>query len=141
MNAQSNSIERYFVKSGIPYRIVGGLRFYERKEIKDVIAYLSVVNNPSDAVRLSRIVNEPKRGIGAATIDKAKEVAAVLGKSVFEILETASEYADLSSRASKLKVFTDMIRELQEAAEEKPLDELFDFVLEMCIRDRDKICH
>ena len=71
MNTQSNALEKNFVKSGIPYRIIGGLRFYERREIRDMIAYLSVVNNPSDDVRLRRIINVPKRAIGEKTVSQA----------------------------------------------------------------------
>lgn len=76
MNSQSNTLEKVFVKSGVPYRIIGGLRFYERKEIKDLIAYLSVINNPSDEIRLRRIINQPKRSIGDKTISQAAEIAA-----------------------------------------------------------------
>ena len=68
MNSQSNILEKVFVKSGIPYRIIGGHRFYERREIRDMIAYLSVINNPSDEIRLRRIVNQPKRSIGDKTM-------------------------------------------------------------------------
>lgn len=76
MNAQSGEVEKALVKAGIPYKIVGGLRFYDRKEIKDLIAYLSVLNNPNDTVRLTRIINEPKRGIGDATVAAVMELSA-----------------------------------------------------------------
>ncbi len=98
MNAQSNSIEQAFIRWGIPYRVVGGLRFFERKEIKDVLAYLSVVNNPSDALRLRRVINEPKRGIGDATVSTAVEIGETLGIPLFEVLATAGQYAPLSKR-------------------------------------------
>ena len=82
MNAQSNTIERALVRSGIPYRIIGGHRFYERKEIKDIIAYLSVISNPSDAIRLRRIINEPKRKIGDSTVNAVAQIAAGDGRPV-----------------------------------------------------------
>ena len=86
MNSQSNILEKMFVKSGVPYRIIGGLRFYERKEIRDMIAYLSVINNPTDEMRLRRIINQPKRSIGDKTIAQASEIAATLGESLFDVI-------------------------------------------------------
>lgn len=109
MNAMSNTIERALVRSGIPYRIIGGHKFYDRMEIKDSLAYLSVVANPNDSVRLERIINVPKRGIGATTIAYAKEIADGLGLSLFEVIKQADEYEKLSRSASKLREFTDMI--------------------------------
>lgn len=103
MNAQSSNIERTFIKSGISYRIIGGHRFYERKEIRDVIAYLSVINNPNDEVRLRRIINRPKRSIGDKTISKITEIAAQTGQSLLEIIRHADEYSDLLRAALKLK--------------------------------------
>lgn len=76
MNAQSQMLERGMVKAGIPYRIIGGLRFYERKEIKDIVSYLSVLSNRSDSLRLRRIINEPKRKIGDSTVNAVAEIAA-----------------------------------------------------------------
>ena len=92
MNAQSMNLETMFAKSGIPYRMLGALRFYDRKEVKDIIAYLSVINNPSDSVHLRRIVNEPKRKIGDASFDAASAIAETLGVSTMQILKTATEY-------------------------------------------------
>ena len=109
MNAMSNTIERALVRSGIPYRIIGGHKFYDRMEIKDALAYLSVVANPNDSVRLERIINVPKRGIGATTIAYAKEIADGLGLSLFDVIKQADEYEKLSRSASKLREFTDMI--------------------------------
>lgn len=114
MNAMSNTIERALVRSGIPYRIIGGHKFYDRMEIKDSIAYLSVIANPSDSVRLERIINVPKRGIGATTIAYAKEIADGLGLSLFEVIKHADEYEKLSRSASKLREFTDMIENFNE---------------------------
>ena len=109
MNAMSNTIERALVRSGIPYRIIGGHKFYDRMEIKDSVAYLSVIANPNDSVRLERIINVPKRGIGATTIAYAKEIADGLGLSLFEVIKHADEYEKLSRSAVKLREFTDMI--------------------------------
>lgn len=130
MNAQSNTIEQYFAKSGIPYRVYGGLRFFDRKEIKDVLAYLSVVNNVSDNLRLKRIINEPKRGIGAATIAKAEDIANGLGLSLFEVLEHADEYANLGRKSTDLMKFTAMIRNFSDTADETDLVVLVEEVLE-----------
>ncbi len=109
MNSMSNSIERCFVRSGIPYRIIGGHKFYERMEIKDALAYLSVIANHDDSYRLERIINVPKRGIGATTINTAKEIADALGLSLFQVFKTADEYEKLKRSSSKLIEFTSMI--------------------------------
>ena len=130
VNAQSNVLEKCLVKYAIPYRIIGGLRFFERKEIKDLIAYLSVVNNPSDTLRLLRIVNEPKRGIGEATMAAASEIAAGLGISLFEVLQSSDSYPQLSKKANSLQSFAGVIAQLIEMSEQVPLDELFDAVME-----------
>lgn len=130
MNSQSNSIENYFMRAGIPYRVIGGHRFYERKEIKDMLAYLCVIANPSDEIRLKRIINEPKRGIGERTIDNASEIAAELGKSMFEVIREADNYQALARGASKLKAFTDMIEELTDAADNAKLNELLELILQ-----------
>ena len=92
MNAQSMNLETMFAKSGIPYRMLGALRFYDRKEVKDIVAYLSVINNPSDSVRLRRIVNEPKRKIGDASFDAATQIAEALGVRTLDVLKNATEY-------------------------------------------------
>ena len=129
MNALSSTIENVFVRSGIPYRIVGGHRFFDRKEIKDVVAYLNVINNKNDSVRLKRIINEPKRGIGETTVRNAEEVASQLGISLFEVFENANDYPILSRAAAKLTQFTKMINDLSDLANELPIDELFDEML------------
>jgi DNA helicase-2/ATP-dependent DNA helicase PcrA len=130
MNAQSNTIENALIRSGIAYKIIGGLRFYERKEIKDIIAYLSVINNHSDAIRLKRIINEPKRGIGDATVDKAQEIADMLGLPLFEVLERAEEFQPLAKKCKPLMEFAQMMNELGQIAENGSLEELFDELLE-----------
>ncbi len=129
MNALSSTIENVFVRSGISYRIVGGHRFFDRKEIKDVVAYLNVINNPNDSVRLKRIINEPKRGIGETTVKNAEEVASQLGISLFEVFSNAGNYPIISRAATKLTMFTKMIKELIELSNELTIDELFDEML------------
>ena len=129
MNAQSSLIENAFVRAGVPYRIIGGLRFYERKEIKDALAYLTVVNNPADTVRLRRIINEPKRGIGDTTLNNASEIAAGLGVSMYEVISNAGSYPALSRAAQKLTAFTQMMNEISEAAQELKPSQLLELVL------------
>lgn len=129
MNAQSRTIENYFARSGVPYRIIGGNRFFDRKEIKDLISYLSVIANPSDDVRLKRIINEPKRGIGQSTVDNAAAIASGLGISLYEVLKTAEEFPVLSRASGKIKQFCEMIDSLIEAADVLPIDELCESVL------------
>ena len=130
MNAQSNAMENVFARSGIPYKVVGGFRFYERKEIKDVIAYLQLINNNSDDLRLRRVINEPKRGIGDTTVNNAAQIAAELGISLFDLFKNADEYAALSRAALKLKEFCRVIDELTKAAEEISISELFELMLD-----------
>ena len=130
MNAQSGTLEQSFIRQDIPYRIVGGLKFFERKEIKDVLAYLNVIDNPDDALRLRRIINEPKRGIGDATVAAAVEIAATLGISVFDVISTADQYAPLSKKAGALLDFARMMQGLMDAAAEVPLGDLLDMTLD-----------
>ncbi len=129
MNAQSSLIENAFVRAGVPYRIIGGLRFYERKEIKDALAYLTLINNTADNVRLRRIINEPKRGIGDTTLNHASEIAAGLGVSMFEVISHADSYPALSRAAQKLLSFSDMINELIEASQELKPSQLLELTL------------
>ena len=110
MNSQSSTLERIFVKSGIPYRMLGGLRFYERREIRDMIAYLSVINNPEDEIRLRRIINQPKRSIGDKTIAQAAEIAAGVGESLFEVIAHADEFEQLKRSAGKLQQFAALMQ-------------------------------
>ena len=130
MNAQSGTLEQSFIRQDIPYRIVGGLKFFDRKEVKDVLAYLSVVDNPADTLRLRRIINEPKRGIGEATMAAAGEIADTLGITVFDVIAEADQYAPLSKKAGALLEFARMMQELMDAADEVPLGDLLDLVLE-----------
>lgn len=128
MNAQSNALENVFSRSGIPYQIVGGLRFFDRKEVKDILAYLNLINNTKDDLRLKRIINEPKRGIGDTTINKAAAIADNLGLTLFEVLKSADDYPELSRSSAKLKEFTSMIEEFASASEHITLHELVEEV-------------
>lgn len=109
MNAQSRNIEIMMAKSGISYKIIGGNRFFDRKEIKDIISYFAVINNPTDSVRLQRIINVPKRGIGDTMFNYVLEIASLNKMSAFEVCEHADEFAKTSRSAGKLKQFCDMI--------------------------------
>ncbi len=128
-NAQSNSIERALVYDSVPYKVIGGHRFYERKEVKDVLAYLCVIANSSDSVRIRRIINEPKRGIGETTVNNAFEIADGLGLSVFEVITHAENYPMLSRSAGKLKEFANLIDSLSLSLEENEISEFFDDVI------------
>lgn len=132
MNAQSNAIENALTRSGIPHRMIGGHRFLDREEIKDVLAYLQVINNPRDNVRLSRIINKPRRAIGDTTIAKMSNIASELSISLYDVIKEADTYHDLSRAASKLSEFSKMIDGLIEAADsgDYTLAELYDLVLE-----------
>lgn len=130
MNAQSNAVERMFVKCGIPYRIYGGMRFYDRKEIKDITSYLSFINNPNDMLRFRRIINEPKRGIGDSTVALIEDISRDLKISPYEVLRTCEEYAPLSKKVNALKSVYKMFEYLMEKADELPLDEFLDELLE-----------
>jgi len=121
-NAQSRVLEDCLLKSAIPYRVIGGLRFYDRKEIKDIVAYLRLVINTNDNVSFRRIINEPKRGLGNTTIDKIDAIAAAEGKSMFDICKVAREYDELSHAADKLEKFATMISELIELNERIGVD-------------------
>lgn len=132
MNAQSNAIEHALARAGVPHRIIGGHRFYDREEIKDMTAYLQVINNPHDDVRLRRIINKPKRAIGDTTVSKAMDIAQALGESIYCVIKHASDYPDLSRAAAKLKNFIALIDGFIEAhnSGEYSLAELYELVLE-----------
>ena len=122
MNAQSNPIETYFARAGIPYRIVGGQRFFDRKEVKDINSYLAVIVNPRDDVRLRRIINEPARKIGATTIEKIGELATGKGVPMMEVIAHVREYPELQRAAAALERFYEMYRELCDLSVSEPLD-------------------
>ena len=132
MNAQSNAIEQALSRSGIPHRVIGGRRFYDREEIRDMVAYLQVINNPHDDVRLSRIINVPKRSIGNTTLAHAAEIAAGLGESIYTVIMDADGYPQLSRAAAKLKAFVELIDGLIEAEQsgDYSLAELYNLILE-----------
>ncbi len=130
MNAQSNAVESALVRAGLPYRVIGGYRFYERAEIRDALAYLTVVNNPHDNIRLRRIINVPKRGIGETSVNRAFEIATGLGVSLFEVISHADEYETLSRAAARLMKFCSLITELHERADSMHLDDLFKEIIE-----------
>ena len=128
-NAQSNTIERQLVRAGIPYRIVGGTKFFDRKEIRDILAYFRVIDNPSDTVRLKRIINEPKRGIGDATVRLVEEIAAQQGIPMFDVMKHAQDYAALSKKNAVLLSFTEMIETLRQVSDTSALEILLDEVM------------
>ena len=131
VNSQSNSIERAFAKSAIPYRMLGGTRFSDRKEIRDVVAYLQLVANHNDRERLLRIINEPRRKIGEKTLDAVSQIAAEQNCSMFEIIENASQYTALSRSAGTLEDFARLIKRLTAVAQSQTLPDLFDAVLNL----------
>ena len=131
MNAQSRNIEITFAKSGIPHKVIGGNRFFDRKEIKDVISYFAVINNPADNVRLQRIINVPKRGIGDTMFANVMEIATGLGISAFEVCERADEFQKTLRSAQKLQGFAAMIRHFQDCLDDDmPLSDLLQEVLD-----------
>jgi len=129
-NAQSNAIERALAKSAIPYRMLGGVRFTDRKEIRDAVAYLQLIANHSDRERLLRIINEPRRKIGEATINAVSLIAAEQGCSLFEVIENARNYTALSRSVSSLEGFASLINSLTVKSKHLSLPDLFDAVLD-----------
>jgi len=131
MNAQSAPLESYFTRAGIPHKIVGGQRFNDRKEVKDIHSYMSIVANPRDDVRLRRIINEPARKIGATTIDVIADLAGQEGVSMLEIIRHADQYAKLSRAIAPLYKFYQIYEWLQDSLENKTLDEFASDVIEI----------
>ena len=113
-NAQSNALEYALKRSGIPYRVIGGTRFFDRAEIKDMLAYLCVINNRSDDLRLNRIINNPPRGLGAKSLETAQRLADAAQKPLYEVVADAKSYASLERIAPKLNAFASMIEELDQ---------------------------
>ncbi|MCH5210958.1 MAG: DNA helicase PcrA [Oscillospiraceae bacterium] len=124
MNAQSRVIEEMLMRDNIPYKVLSGLRFYDRKEIKDIIAYLRVLYNPNDDVSLVRIINEPKRKIGGTTVNKAREIALNNDISIYEVVSHADDYPELKSAIKNLKAFSKIIESLRKLVDVVPLGEL-----------------
>ena len=129
-NAQSSTIERTFAKSGIPYRIIGGVRFADRKEIKDIVAYLQLIQNHNDDERLVRIINEPKRKIGDKTLEGVRAIAREQNCSMFKIIENADKYVALSKSADKLLEFASLINYFTSLVEVCSLETLINTVLD-----------
>ena len=128
-NAQSRMIEDQLVKKSIPYRLFGGVRFYERKEIKDIISYLKVLSNPSDTIALRRIINVPKRGIGDTSIEKVNTFALERNISFYEALGHLDEIPELKTRAKKFQDFYDFMQHLKEDAKTLSIVELIDAIV------------
>ena len=129
-NAQSRVLEEKFVTRNIPYRVVGGVNFYQRKEIKDILAYLKIINNGQDDVAVRRVVNVPKRGIGATTVTKAAEYADQWGISLYEAFKQVDGIPGLGRAAAKINGFVNLIQVFRTKAEYMSLAELYDEVLE-----------
>ncbi|MCI2046161.1 MAG: UvrD-helicase domain-containing protein [Faecalibacterium sp.] len=131
MNAQSAPIENYFIRAGIPHKIVGGQRFNDRKEVKDIHSYMSIVANPADDVRLRRIINEPARKIGGTTVENMARLAAEQGISMLEVCAHAAEYADVRRAAAPLMNFYALYEKLRDCLENHPLDIFANEVIEL----------
>ncbi|NGM82396.1 DNA helicase PcrA [Paenibacillus sp. 7124] len=130
-NAQSRVIEEILIKSDIPYQIVGGIKFYDRKEIKDLLAYLRLLSNPDDDISLTRVINVPKRGLGDTTVGKLTDAAASRGVSIFRVLETVDDLGFAGRTRNALVEFYDMILALHRMVEFLSVTELTEKVLEM----------
>ena len=129
-NAQSRMIEEQFVKNGMPYDLVGGVNFYDRKEIKDMLAYLRMVNNPNDDLQVRRIINVPRRGIGQTSLDKVSGYAREHALSFYEACEEADRIPSLGAAAKKIGAFTDMVRVLKASYPEYGMRGLLNDIIE-----------
>jgi DNA helicase-2/ATP-dependent DNA helicase PcrA len=130
INAQSNALEYAFKRNSVPYQVVGGTKFFDRAEVKDMLSYLCVINNPDDDLRLRRIVNVPARKIGPTTVERAQQLAARDGIPLYQVFRRASDYPELKTSSAKLIAFTDMIESLRSASAEKGLVEFYSLVCE-----------
>ena len=126
MNAQSNQLEQAFKRNGIPYRIIGGIRFFDRAEVKDMMAYLCAVNNPNDDLRLSRIINNPPRGIGATTVERAQAIAQAEGRSLWDVVSHARDWPELQKAAPRLSQFAELMAELRKLSGEMELPDFYE---------------
>ena len=129
MNAQSNQLEYAFKRNGIPYVVYGGTKFFDRAEVKDMLAYLCVIHNGADDLRLKRIINTPTRGIGAKTVEIAETIAQQSGIPIYQVILHAADYPDLVKQAAKLKKFTDLIEGLRARLPEMNLLDFYDEVV------------
>ena len=130
-NAQSNALEYACKRNGVPYKIYGGPKFFDRAEVKDMLAYLSVINNPTDDLRLRRIINVPARKIGLTTVDKAQLIATEQNRTLYDVFRQADRFPSLKSAAARLIAFTDMIEDLRRRL---PDCDLLDFYDLLCDR-------
>jgi len=130
MNAQSQQLEQAFKRNGIPYKVFGGTGFFDRAEVKDMLAYLCLIASPDDDLRLARIINNPPRGIGDRSFQTAAQIAADKGTSIFSIISEADKYPDLSRAAMKMRLFANMISELKTESQELAPDIIYDMLLE-----------
>ena len=128
MNAQSNALEYALRRNGMPYKVVGGTKFYDRAEVKDMLAYLCVLNNPLDDLRLRRIVNNPVRGIGNTSMEKVQTVASQQGLSLYETMRNADLFPELKAPAAKLLKFADLVDGLRKLGNTLALPEFYDAV-------------
>ena len=128
MNSQSRAIEDILLREDIPYKVIGGLKFYERKEIKDTIAYLRLIANQSDNISLKRIINEPKRGIGKTSLDNIEEISQKAGISMYEVIKHADQYG-LNRVFVNSREFVELIEDLRNKKEETQISELIKMVL------------
>ena len=131
MNAQSSTIENVFVKSGVPFRMLCGQRFYERKEVKDILSYLCLINNTDDNLRLKRIVNEPKRKLGETTMNAVEKIAAAEGCSMFDVMKNNIKYRALAQAHTKIDEFVYLIEHLRDLVDKVPLSELVDKTIKL----------
>ena len=128
-NAQSNAMEYAFKRCGIPYRIIGGTRFFDRAEVKDMLAYLWVISNRADDLRLKRIINQPPRGIGAKTVETIERLCAASGKPLYSVVSDPYSYPAMERSAQKLMNFTVLIEECAELAQTLPLPDFYEELL------------
>lgn len=129
-NAQSRILEEQFVRANIPYKVVGGVNFYQRKEIKDLLSYLKTIDNGRDDLAVRRVINVPKRGIGLTTIDRVQDYALLNGMSFYDALKNADEIATIARAASKIKPFVNMIQVFRSKLEYMSLTKLIDDIIE-----------
>lgn len=130
VNAQSRSIEQALRDKNIPYKIYGGVSFYQRKEIKDVLAYLKLLANPNDNIQLKRVINEPKRGIGKTTVSRIEEYSIDSASSMYEVTKDAEAYPRLSKSSAKLLGFVKLVETLIKSAADKSVADLYDDIIE-----------
>ena len=129
MNAQSNQLEVALKRSGIPYRVIGGTRFFDRAEVKDMLAYLCAIQNHADDLRLTRIINNPPRGIGGTTVERARGLAGALGLSLWDVISNAGAYPELQKPAKKLGEFVKLIEDLTALAQTMDLPNFYEEVV------------